>query len=373
MAVWRRLRALVPTGAREFAKKHLILRVPECVFRPRLAALDGPWLRAYHRVPYDASSLRQAQARTGERLHAADQPLFVCELADVYLRLDRGLVEVPGGKTLIESSSMQSRLLRVVSLIGNHKGRGVPRRSGRTFATVITMFDRNYYHWLIDTLPRLSLLASLPLTEPVTLLMPAGLKPYQITTLSWCLPPGMEVEYVSDGDGVYVDRLLMPSYIRPRTNLYVPTEHLTYVRDAILRHVDGPDPGGALPRIYVSRALAPRRHVVNEDEVAACLSRHGFTLVHPERMTLEDQVRRFRTARWIAGPHGAGLTNMLFSGQASILEFSGDLGPSTWHFKRLASTLGHTHHRLIATQRAKDADMHVDIQRLERRLVELGL
>jgi capsular polysaccharide biosynthesis protein len=234
------------------------------------------------------------------------------------------------------------------------------------------MFDRNYYHWLVDTLPRLYLFASLRLAEPITLLMPAGLKPYQIASLNCCLPANMTVEYVKDCDRVWVEKLLMPSYIRARTNLYVPVEHLNYVRSAILRSVDLSTSRNHKSRIYISRALASRRRVVNEDEVVACLSKYGFAVVRTETMTLEEQVDCFRAAEWIVGPHGAGLANILFAENVRIIEFLGDLGPSAWHFQRLASTLGHVHHYLTVKQRAKDADMYVDIGSLERKLVECG-
>jgi len=167
-----------------------------------------------------------------------------------------------------------------------------------------------------------------------------------------------------------LEEMLLPTYIRDRTNLYVPHEFLDYVRQAVFRHV--PVGTSSSPRrIYVSRSMASRRRVINEAEVVECLSAYGIGVVNSEILSLEEQVRLFRQAELIVGPHGAGLTNMLFSQHAKVIEFLGDPNPSARHFVRLAATLGHEHHFVQVRQKSKNEDMFVDIDVLKRRLDSL--
>lgn len=66
-------------------------------------------------------------------------------------------------------------------------------------------------------------------------------------------------------------------------------------------------------RIYASRLDArAMRGIVNEDEVCDVMRRHGFEIIAPGELDIEDQIAAFRDADVIVGPHGAGLTNLVY-------------------------------------------------------------
>jgi hypothetical protein len=65
-------------------------------------------------------------------------------------------------------------------------------------------------------------------------------------------------------------------------------------------------------RVYISRAKAAFRRVVNEDEISPSLREHGIETVLAEDLSLKQQVRLFARARAIIGGHGAGLTNLIY-------------------------------------------------------------
>ncbi|GJE55558.1 hypothetical protein EKPJFOCH_2052 [Methylobacterium thuringiense] len=83
-------------------------------------------------------------------------------------------------------------------------------------------------------------------------------------------------------------------------------------------------------RIYISRADAraastPRRKVINEAEVIAYLSIHGFEAVELGGMSMDEQIALFREVTFVVAPHGAGLANMVFAppnANAVVLENS---------------------------------------------------
>jgi capsular polysaccharide biosynthesis protein len=369
-----RLYKMLPTGFREFLKRSTKC-LPLGLFEGGLVRIGSdravPGLFETWTVPYDVAHLRQAQKLAREQIRWPEKKLFVAGLNDVELDPTTGMIRVAGGKILAESG-VDSRRRRIQVMKGT-PGRSNGRRlSGATYATIITLFDRNYYHWLIDTLPRLCLLQAVRTAEPVTLLMPTDLSPYQVTSLQRCIPPHMSIKYIDSHEPVIVERLLMPSYIRDRLNLYVPFEQLNKIRSAILRNSDESLVGEPVRRVYVARGPARHRRVLNEEAVVDCLVRHNFRVVQPDNLSIEEQALLFRDVEWIVGPHGAGLTNMLFADHAIVLEFLSDPKITSLHFRRLAASLGHEHHYLSVKQRSKDRDMTVDIGELERFLVDRG-
>ena len=72
-------------------------------------------------------------------------------------------------------------------------------------------------------------------------------------------------------------------------------------------------PGDERRRLYVSRRLAHKRRIVNEELVEEEFRRFGFEVVNPEAMTTIEQMEIFSTASWIAGPVGSGLYNSIFA------------------------------------------------------------
>lgn len=370
-----RLYKMLPIRLRRSFKR-VLKRLPAGLFEGGMVTICDPggvpglvkvW--SAQDLPYDAAHLSRARIRAGERIDVPDHDLFVAALRNVDLDLTTGIIHVAGGK-LLRESSMDSRLRRAEILrgtLGRTSGRNL---SGSTYATIVTLFDRNYYHWFIDTLPRLRLLQLLGPAEPIVLLMPADLRTYEATSLQWCLPPGMSIELVGSEEPLHVERLLMPSNVRERLNAYVPIEFLDHIRSSILRNLTEAVSADSPRRVYISRAYAGRRRVLNENAVVKCLAIHGFDVVHAERLSLEEQVALFRNVEWIVGPHGAGLTNMLFSDHTRVLEFLGDPNPDARHFLRLAASLGHDHRYLHVVQRGKEGDITVDIGELERSLAD---
>jgi capsular polysaccharide biosynthesis protein len=73
------------------------------------------------------------------------------------------------------------------------------------------------------------------------------------------------------------------------------------------------EPMQARDRLFVSRTDAAHRFLVNEDELFSALSLQGFRHVVPGRMTVREQIETFSRARMIVAPHGASLTNIIFS------------------------------------------------------------
>ena len=81
------------------------------------------------------------------------------------------------------------------------------------------------------------------------------------------------------------------------------------------------EPSGSAPNIYVTRRTS-RRSLAQEQLLEDHLQAQGFVIAdHSITSRYDTQVRAFREARIIVGPHGAGMSNMVWaSPRAQVLE-----------------------------------------------------
>jgi len=104
-------------------------------------------------------------------------------------------------------------------------------------------------------------------------------------------------------------------------------------------------------RIVVSRGATKTRKWLNELECMKELEPLGFKSVDPSQMSLKDQVSLFSRAEIILGPHGAGLTNIMFANSdAKVLEFRSSEQQGNYSsgncYEQLSNILGIEHHVL---------------------------
>lgn len=213
----------------------------------------------------------------------------------------------------------------------------------------------NYYHWVIDTLPRLLAFQSCERLWPGRRLLVCPERAgYMVESLALL--------------GVGVERLLPitePTWLRSvyavsnlSTYGYVHPVALAALRAAFLPLVEDSPP---TRRILVLRGDAARRRLLNEGEVAAWAAARGFEAVSLTGMCFLDQIRLFRQARIILGAHGAGLVNLVWGhpGRSALVELAPD-APSLNHFQRLAGRLRLPYWRVIAGRTLRPGDRDGD-------------
>ena len=71
------------------------------------------------------------------------------------------------------------------------------------------------------------------------------------------------------------------------------------------------------PKIYISRNDSKKRRVANEIELVSFLESRGYKKIVLSEFSIDDQISIFRSANEIVAPHGAGLTNLVFSKSGS--------------------------------------------------------
>ena len=128
-----------------------------------------------------------------------------------------------------------------------------------------------------------------------------------------------------------------------------------------------PDPESRL-RLYVSRnsQAATIRQILNEQELIARLAPLGFQVVDPGTTPLSAQIELFSRASIVVGPHGAGLTNILFRKGApmALVEMINDTKQTYYHFFQIARLCGYFYRATLNRAEAaweQIANAHADI------------
>jgi len=116
--------------------------------------------------------------------------------------------------------------------------------------------------------------------------------------------------------------------------------------------------------VYVSRSGAVERRVLNENEVMNVLSEYGFERYCLENQSLSENVQLFSQADLVVGPHGAGLTDIIFANDCTLLELFGEKVKQPYEL--LAETLGVNYEPMYC--QADSADVVVDTEQLELRV-----
>lgn len=97
-------------------------------------------------------------------------------------------------------------------------------------------------------------------------------------------------------------------------------------------------------KYYVSRSNATRSFP-EELILQSILARMGFQVIHPEKMNFEEQRELFTGANVVAGIHGAGLVNAVWSSKCTIIEFM-PLKRINRCFEWQSMVLGHDYKRV---------------------------
>ena len=123
----------------------------------------------------------------------------------------------------------------------------------------------------------------------------------------------------------------------------------------------------------MSRQGAPRgRRLTNFDALAAALEVEGFEVHSLETYSLAEQIDLFHDAEIVVAPHGAGLTNLLFSPPGTgIVELFAT--PEVYpHYYYLSRALNQIHRFLTASGIHYNDDFEADIEGVLRILPDLG-
>jgi hypothetical protein len=239
-------------------------------------------------------------------------------------------------------------------------------RSEKTMVLAYPHWARdNYYHWLLEFLPRLA-----PVIDPETpgflsewrnaqIIVPPRLQPWMRETMrALGLPEGSR--YESTGEQLQCHRLLFCSRLGRPMN--TPRWAIEWLRSRFLKNV--PAKIARRKRLFVSRRNAAKRRLVNEQEIEAVLHAEGFETVVLEGMSVAEQARVFAEAEIIVAPHGAGLANVVFARNARVIEI---FEPSwVWPTFCALSLDSDNDYQCLVGRTVNGVDIHIEVDEVRR-------
>jgi capsular polysaccharide biosynthesis protein len=205
--------------------------------------------------------------------------------------------------------------------------------NGRIGIAVTPEAGGNYYHWMLDALPRLFLLrhATGNFSNYDAILINGSRARYEKESLEALEIPAAKLCYVDARDRFQIASALIPS-MDHNARVIAPW------KIAALRQLIAGGGAGAEGRVYISRRRAPVRHVANEAEISEFLRARGFKICELEDFSWHEQTRLFARAQIIIAPHGAALANVVFCRPGThIIEISTRAGYRDWYLHLTAA------------------------------------
>ena len=269
-------------------------------------------------------------------------PTFVFHLTDGYVDPPNGFAFTSERNFVRESAVVGKYSDRAAELYAKYDFDAAQSVRAGEVVVVSNQRSKNYCRWWLDTVSKIFLFEAYAPTRLqgrrlATWLTPPMDTPFQAATLDLIgYPPGPS----------------FPRYRLVRGDLLL-SGGLTYsggqnisplvrgFRDFVLNRAALPRQRGPGRRLFITRRETAMRRIVNEPELYAGLAERGFEVLVLEQMALRDQVAAFAAAEVVVAPHGAGLTNIMFSPSSALLvEIFPDSGVHSSAFRRIASNLG---------------------------------
>lgn len=267
----------------------------------------------YHEVRSFFSNEEMAMAMVDTHKEVLSRPQSLVVIDKPYIRETLGLVELRDGRVLLEGNWWLPSLLEHPTYrkrigLQSHILKG-------DIYSLLSMWSTNYYHWFHDVLPRLEaafpylpretryLINEKPAAWQLDALAAYGIdlnhleiQPptarTQIERLWFSTPAGQT--------GLGSVKLLKKVSERLRGYWHTPTKI----------HQCG---------VYISRAKSRCRKILNETELNHILDAYSFENVTCEDLSLAEQLHAFWNASNVLAPHGAGLTNTMFTRSGTVV------------------------------------------------------
>ena len=186
-------------------------------------------------------------------------------------------------------------------------------------------YSYNYYHWVIECLPRLSIIDKFPEYDTIPLLIDEGLFPQQLDALDILNKKKRQLITLKTGCLYEIDKLIIPSMltvIRDNSrspvafdkDVLITPQAIHYVRNNIFNRL-GLNPSHGFRKLFITRKKPKYRRLLNIEKIEELMITLGFEIVFAESLSFINQVQLFSQAEIVVGPSGAGLTNIIFCPQ----------------------------------------------------------
>jgi capsular polysaccharide biosynthesis protein len=234
---------------------------------------------------------------------------------------------------------------------------------------VLDQWSFGYFHWLTETLPRIIIAKESGYSFPVVFPENANRNLFFVDTIAAL---GIDSIFYNYKETIQLNTLVAPSHLQPAQ---CDPDQIKKVRDCFRNYDNAITSTGNKKRIYISRTIAQRRFIRNENELEKLLASFGFETIHMEKLSFSQQRKLMAETEVLISNHGAGLTNMIFLPENStVIELKANADDINNCFFNLARALDHRYYYTINPSDNKmiqRANITVDLEKLQYFLTEL--
>ncbi|MEW4561959.1 glycosyltransferase family 61 protein [Bremerella sp. JC770] len=206
----------------------------------------------------------------------------------------------------------------------------------------------NYYHFLVEAIPKLRLFAKAGVSYD-KLYAPMS-RPYHREIYELFGVDTRQIIPESYHAHVQADVVCVPNHRYP-----VRREETQFLYETAAQQPWAKVSQEPRKLVYVSRKRMKLRNCLNESEFMPKLEKLGFECHCLEKMNVREQIELFQQADVIMGPHGAGLGNMVFAPPGTkVIELGTPYRPYDC-FGELAAACGHPFYWHVA--KSVDGDL----------------
>lgn len=302
--------------------------------------------------------------------------LSASETSNQYILLEAGYLSL-GGCLLTERNPNNKHLRNLVPLQkraipglflpwwpwNNDPWRHVPgsRRSkhkAKYFSGtphILSSFNNpNWYHWLglpgLGSIPIKEHIKSIVLTDRSIFNDKNTPTPYlqRIATLARVVKPESRLFF---DRGPLLLRGLDTCFIHNHTPLVCDASALQHLRLASAYLAISSLKISTTNKLYLRRGPLARRPLHGEENLEHALRQRGFDVLDPAVLPLPECIAIFANADWVVAPHGAALTNVVFSKPGTkVVELLPGPLENYGHYALMAAALGLRHSYLIGSK-----------------------
>jgi hypothetical protein len=257
---------------------------------------------------------------------------------------------------------VHSHLKEYLNMLRNHK-------TQENIDTAVLMHSRytNYFHWTLEHLMKLRGVQKYykETGNSVTAIIPPKPKSYIEESLEIFAGEEIKEEIEWNEISTRVDKLIVPNFPE-----FIPG-NLQWLKQKGLDSVKDVERPNSPERLYISRQGSEKRKVKNYQELKEILDKFSIKPVKTEKMSFKEQMVLFRDAELIIGPHGAGLTNMVWSTDTKVIEIFGSIFKPLYGV--LADQIGHEYTYISGESlgyNTKKLNMNIkaDIEKIEKEI-----
>ena len=273
-----------------------------------------------------------------------------------------GPIENEQGALVLESAKRLSHMLENPEI--HRRATTTVDRHGIGSTIVAPMRIANYFHCLVDMLPRLYALERVG--GEVELVFPDPMPRFADELFERVMREGFTIGRYPPDVLVRFDAVRLSPFTTIWGNGMMRPEIAAWLRERLLGRPLGRDLSLPPRRLHVSRASARWHRAANEDALVAALANYDVETVRTEDLSVAQQLELFAQAELIVGVHGAGLANMLTSDRASVVELSPSGVGSRFQlaYWSLARTCGHRYVAVPHPSERHREEFDVDIDRV---------